>query len=131
MAPRRKRTTTPAAPEPAPRSPIAARYNHWIECDAYDRASLARLAQDSASLRDLQSSGEKLLPHFAGFVLDLYSLLFKMNIVVYPPETVVDSAGFYRLLLDQIRASPVLESLRLQTVLDETRAGLATALLGE
>jgi uncharacterized protein with von Willebrand factor type A (vWA) domain len=131
MAPRRKRSPAHDVPQPVPRAPISARHNHWIECDAYDRASLARLAQDSASLRDLQSSGEKLLPHFEGFVLDLYSLLFKMNIVVYLPDQVVDSAGFFRLLLDEIRRSPVLESLRLQTVLDETRAGLATALLGE
>jgi uncharacterized protein with von Willebrand factor type A (vWA) domain len=34
-------------------------------------------------------------------------------------------------LLEQVRATPAIESLRTQTVLDETRSGLATALLGE
>jgi len=130
MAPRRKRPAS-RAPAPPARPSLSNRYHHWIECDSYDRASLARLKDDSTSLRDLQASGEKLLPHFDGFVLDLYSLFFKMNIVFHPPEAVVDSAGFYRLILDQICPSPFLESLRLQTVLDETRAGLATALLGE
>lgn len=131
MPSRRKRPAVPTAPAPAPRPPLAGRRNHWIESDAYDRASLARLREDSASLRELQASGEKLLPHFDGFVLDLYSLFFKMNLVFHPREAVVDSAAFYRLLLDQIHGSPLLESLRAQTVLDETRAGLATALLGE
>lgn len=87
--------------------------------------------QDSVSLRDLEASGAKLLPHFGGFVLDLYSLFFKMNVVLHSTEAVVDSAGFYRLVLDQVRTTPFVESLRAQTVLDETRAGMVTALLGD
>lgn len=122
-----RRTPTPAA-EPAPAAP---KHNHWIECDSYDRASLHRLKLDSASLQALEESGAKLLPHFDGFVLDLYSLLFKMNVVLHPPEDVVASAGFYRFLLEHVRATPAVESLRTQTVLDEARAGLATALLAE
>lgn len=128
MASRRK--TKDAAPAPPPR-PRVERFNHWVECDSYDRASLARLKQDSAALRELEASGGKLLPHFEGFVLDLYSLFFKMNLILRPLDTVVDSAGFYRLLIEQIVGTPMLESLRLQTVLDETRSGLATALIGE
>lgn len=130
MAPRDKPRSTRAA-APTPRPPLPERHDHWIECDSYDRASLVRLMQDSASLRELEASGAKLLPHFAGFVTDLYSLFFKMNVVLHPNETVADSAGFYRLLIDQIRATPFVDSLRAQTVLDETRAGMATAVLGE
>jgi uncharacterized protein with von Willebrand factor type A (vWA) domain len=110
---------------------IAALRTHWIESDAYDRATLDRLKRDSPSLQALEESGSKLLPHFDGFLLDLFALLFKMNIVRHAEDDVVPSAAFYRLLLDQLQATPVIELLRQQTVLDETRAGLATLLLGD
>ncbi len=104
---------------------------NWIETDSYDRTALARLQAESPSLRALAESGGKLLPHFDGFVLDLFASLFKLNVVPHAAEEVAPSAAFYRLVLEQLRAAPVLETLRQQTVLDETRAGLATLLLGE
>jgi uncharacterized protein with von Willebrand factor type A (vWA) domain len=129
MAARQKKPGTATAA--GAKTEAAERVNHWIECDSYDRAALARLKQDSAALRDLEASGGKLLPHFDGFLLDLYSLFFKMNLILRPEAAVVASAGFYRLLLEQIICTPMLESLRLQTALDEVRSGLAAALLGE
>ncbi len=110
---------------------IAELRSHWIESDSYDRAVFTGLKADSPSLQALEESGGRLLPHFDEFLLDIFALLFKMNTVVYAEEEVVPSAAFYRLLLDQVRATPVLDLLRQQTVLDETRAGLATLLLGE
>lgn len=104
---------------------------HWIEADAYDRAALRRLAADSPSLRALEESGGRLLPHFDGFVLDLFALAFKLNIVVYPDAEVVPSAGLYRLLLGPVIGSPALEALRRGTVLDEAKAGLAAVMLGD
>jgi len=128
----RKRPPTRDTPASAPPLPsILGLQHHWIESDAYDRATFERLKLDSPSLQALQDSGSKLLPHFAAFLQDLFALLFKMNIVVHTEEAVVPSAGFYRPLLDQLRSTPVLDVLRQQTVLDETRAGLATLLLGE
>jgi uncharacterized protein with von Willebrand factor type A (vWA) domain len=82
-------------------------------------------------MQALEESGSKLLPHFDAFLVDLFALLFKMNIVVYGDEDVMPSAGFYGLIIDQLRVTPAVEILRQQTVLDETRAGLATLLLGE
>jgi len=105
--------------------------SHWIECDSYDRSAFATLKADSPSLQALESSGAKLLPHFDGFLLDLFSLLFKLNIVLHDEETVDGSAAFFRVILDAVRATPVLETLRRRTVLDEGVAGLATLLLGE
>src|SRR5262249_27045272 len=121
--------TVTTAPPPPRR--IAELRTNWIESDSYDRATLARLKRDSPSMQALEESGGKLLPHFDGFLLDLFALLFKMNIVRHPEEEVVPSAGFYRLLLDQLQATPAIELLRQQTVLDETRAGLGTLLLGD
>ncbi len=110
---------------------VANRKRHWIESDSYDRSTFTALQRDSPSLQALEESGSKLLPHFDAFLLDLFALLFKMNIVLYPEDDVVPSAGFYRLLLDQLQATPAIEILRQHTVLEETRAGLATLLLGE
>jgi uncharacterized protein with von Willebrand factor type A (vWA) domain len=102
-----------------------------VECDGYDRQAFARLSAESPSLRTLAASGARLLPHFEDFLLDLFALLFKMNVLLHPEETVVPSASFFRWLIDEIRATPALETLRQQTVLDEATAGLATLLLGE
>ncbi len=100
--------------------------NHWIESDTYDRSAFRELQRDSPSLQALEDSGSKLLPHFDAFLLDLFALLFKMNTVVYTEDDVVPSAGFYRVILEQMRVTPAIEILRQQTVLDAPRAGLAT-----
>jgi uncharacterized protein with von Willebrand factor type A (vWA) domain len=105
--------------------------DHWVESDSYDRRTLEKLKADSPSFQALEESGSKLLPYFDGFLLDLFALLFKMNVIVYGDADVLPSAAFYRLLIDQLRATPALEVIRQQTVLEETRAGLATLLLGE
>ncbi len=107
------------------------RETHWIESDTYDRSAFAALVADSPSLQALAASGAKLLPHFDGFLLDLFALLFKLNVVTHPAETVAPSAAFYRLILEELRAAAAVETLRQQTVLDEPVAGLATLLLGE
>jgi uncharacterized protein with von Willebrand factor type A (vWA) domain len=104
---------------------------HWVESDAYDRNAFATLTADSPSLGALAESGSKLLPHFEGFLLDLFALVFKMNVVFYSEDSVAPSAAFYRVIIDELRATPALETLRRQTVLDETVAGLAVLLLGE
>jgi len=106
-------------------------WENWIETDSYDRNALAALKADSPSLRALETSGSRLLPHFDGFLLDLFAILFKLNVLVHEDEEVAPSARFYRLLVDEIRGAPALELLRQQTVLDEAAAGLATLLLGQ
>jgi uncharacterized protein with von Willebrand factor type A (vWA) domain len=104
---------------------------HWIETDTYDRAAFERLCADSPSLQALAASGSKLLPHFDGFLLDLYALLYKMNVVFHAQEQVTPAAVFYRFLLEELRGAQALDVLRQQTALDEGVAGLATLLLGE
>jgi uncharacterized protein with von Willebrand factor type A (vWA) domain len=106
-------------------------HTHWIEADSYDRAAFARLTADSPALQALMASGAKLLPHFDGFLLDLYALLYKLNLVWHADDAVVPAATFYRFLLGELRGAPALDVIRQQTALDEAVAGLATLLLGE
>ncbi len=114
----------------APRDP-AAPLTHWIEVDTYDRAAFARLCAESTGLQRLAASGGTLLPHFDGFLLDLYALCYKLNLVLHPAAAVTPGATVYRTILEELRAAAALEALRRQTVLDEHVAGLATLLLGE
>lgn len=109
----------------------AAPRTHWVEVDAYDRAAFAALSASSPAYQALLASGGRLLPHFDGFVLDLYALCYKLNIVLHPAPAVSPGATFFRVLLDELRDAPALEALRQQTVLDERVAGLAALLLGE
>jgi hypothetical protein len=104
---------------------------HWIECDAYDRQAFERLTSESESLQALAASGSRLLPHFEGFLLDLFALLFKMNVLLHREDAVVPSAALFGFLLDQVRGAPGVQAVRQQTVLDEATAGLAALLLGE
>ena len=133
-APTKRRDAAPPKPDAtAAPSPLtfAAFKQSWVETDAYDRSTFRTLKADAPSLQALEESGSKLLPHFDSFLLDLFALLFKMNVVMHPADAVVPSAAFYRLLIDHLRAAPALELLRRHTVLDETRAALGTLLLGD
>ncbi len=79
-----------------PRPPVLE--SLWIETDSYDRAAFRELCADSPSLRDLIASGANLLPHFDGFALDLFAVLFKLNVVLREPAGASASAGFFRVL---------------------------------
>lgn len=72
-----------------------------------------------------------LLPHFAALLQDLFAALYKYNVLPLPESAVAPSARVNRVLLDGLLASTPYEHLRARTQLDETRAGLATVLLGE
>ena len=117
-------TSLPPIGRPAERT-------HWVETESYDRNAFAVLRAESPSLRALEESGAKLLPHFDVFLLDLFAMLFKMNVVLLDAAEVSASAKFYRFLIDELRASAALETIRQQTVLEEPVAGLATLLLGQ
>lgn len=132
MATRTRSRTDLARPEIlVAQSLILQRAASWIETDGYDRDAFHKFTRDSPSFRALAASGGRLLPHFDPFLLDLYALLYKPNLVFRPTEAVLPSALFYGPLLQTILATPALEALRLHTVLDESRAATAALLLGE
>jgi uncharacterized protein with von Willebrand factor type A (vWA) domain len=103
----------------------------WIENDAYDRRIYGYLRSESPSLRELEEAGSTFLPHFGSLLQDIFSLLFKYNVIFHKASDVVASALLNEKFLNGIRHGNQYEFLREQTLLNEARAGLSTLLLGE
>lgn len=103
----------------------------WIESDAYDRRVYGQLRSESPSLGALEEQGSTLLPHFGSLLQDIFSLLFKANIIFYKEAEVLPSALVNERFLKAIGQGSQYDFLREQTLLNEARAGLSTLLLGE
>jgi uncharacterized protein with von Willebrand factor type A (vWA) domain len=103
----------------------------WIENDAYDRRVWEHLRSEAPSLRDLESTGANLLPHFGSLLQDIFCLLFKYNINYHPDSQVLPSALLNQNFLHAIHNGAQYEFLREQTLLNEAHAGLSTLILGE
>lgn len=87
MPPRRaKKTPTKRVFQPLPQNTF------WIDSDAYDRRAYGQLRSDSPSLRMLEEQGSTLLPHFGSLLQDIFSLLFKANIIYHKEAEVLSSA---------------------------------------
>jgi uncharacterized protein with von Willebrand factor type A (vWA) domain len=103
----------------------------WIESDAYDRRLYGHLRSESPSLRDLEETGGRLLPHFGSLLQDIFCLLFKYNVIFLKEADVLPSALLNQKILFAVRRGNQYEFLREQTLLNEAHAGLSTLLLGE
>jgi uncharacterized protein with von Willebrand factor type A (vWA) domain len=104
---------------------------HGIESDLYDRAAIARLRSGSVAWRELDADGSRLVPHFPALLDDLFCALFKYNVIPLPPERIAPSAALAQSVLQAVLRGPAYPALRLHTLLDEAKAGLATVLVGE
>ena len=103
----------------------------WIESDSYDRTVYRKLHDESSSLQTLEDTGNTLVPQFGALLQDLFCALFKYNVLFLDADAVLPSAMLNKTLLDALHHGELAQFLREATVLDETRAGLATVLLGE
>jgi uncharacterized protein with von Willebrand factor type A (vWA) domain len=103
----------------------------WVESDSYDRTVYERLRDDSPSLRNLEESGSALVPRFDALLRDVFCSLFKYNVIFFKDEAVLPSAALNRVLLTALHQGELAQLLREATILDESKAGLATVLLGE
>ncbi len=103
----------------------------WIESDAYDRRVFSHLRSESPSLREVESAGATFLPHFASLLQDIFSLLFKNNVIFNKDQDVLPSALVNQQFLNGIRQGSQYDFLREHTLLNEAHAGLSTLLLGE
>ena len=126
MAPRRpKKAPAKRVFQPLPKNTF------WIEHDAYDRRVWEHLRAEAPSLRELESAGASLLPHFGSLLQDIFSLLFKYNIKYHADGEVLPSALLNRNFLHAIHNGAQYAFLREQTLLNEAHAGLSTLILGE
>ena len=98
-------------PQPIPRNAC------WIESDSYDRAVYRKLRDDSPSLRNLEESGGALVPRFDALLQDLFSALFKYNVLFLKDEAVLPSAALNRALLTVLHQGELARLLREATVL--------------
>lgn len=124
----------PARPKKAPDKRVfqpLPENSFWIENDAYDRRVWGHLRAESSSLRELEGSGSKLLPHFGSLLQDIFCLLFKYNINYHQDREVLPSALLNRQFIQAIQRGAQYDFLREQTLLNEAHAGLSTLILGE
>ena len=110
---------------------IPPRQHCWIESDTFDRNVFSRLMADTPSLAALGERGGALVPHFRELLEDLFCLLYKLEPRWRDDAAVAPAAALNRELLAGLRDHPLLESVRLESELDEVKAGLGALLLGE
>jgi uncharacterized protein with von Willebrand factor type A (vWA) domain len=103
----------------------------WLESDSYDRRAWAQIKDQADSINQLIEAGERLIPHFAALLQDLFSALFKYNLVWLKPDAVRKSAILNRTILERLLPSPAFEALKNRTLLEEDKAAIAALVLGE
>jgi uncharacterized protein with von Willebrand factor type A (vWA) domain len=125
MPPKRRKKPVKRVFQPLPKNTFC------IANDAYDRRVWEHLRNESPSLRELEQNGAALLPHFGSLLQDIFSLLFKYNIIHRGEGEVLASALLNRKFLLAIQQGGQYEIMREQTLLNEAHAGLSTLILGE
>jgi uncharacterized protein with von Willebrand factor type A (vWA) domain len=103
----------------------------WIESDSYDRRAWHDLGLTAPTITELLETGERLVPHFGALLQDLFSGLFKYNLVWNKAGAVRDSAALNRTILQNLIPSPSFEMLKAHTLLEEDKAVIAALVLGE
>jgi uncharacterized protein with von Willebrand factor type A (vWA) domain len=122
----------PKSAKPRPRHfPALPQNATWLENDSYDRRAWRELAAIAPSIDQLIETGEKLVPHFGALLQDLFSGLFKYNLLWNKPDAVRRAAILNRIILEQLLPSPAFELLKQRTLLDEDKAMLGALSLSE
>ncbi|HTY53624.1 MAG TPA: VWA domain-containing protein [Candidatus Binataceae bacterium] len=103
----------------------------WLESDSYDRRAWSDILLEAGTLADLQESGERLVPHFAALMQDLFFALFKYNVVWRKPDAMRASAALNRKILEGLLPTAAFEALKDRTLLEEDKAAIAAMVLGE
>ncbi len=98
--------------------------------DGYDREVYEGLAAKEKALVDVRERARRLLPHADHLFLDLFSILFKMNVVLLDERELSASALVHRRLLNAVLRSPGIVTLRDRTRLDPSTTCEALIYLG-
>ncbi|MCG8419135.1 MAG: VWA domain-containing protein [Proteobacteria bacterium] len=98
---------------------------HTIVCDGYDRDVFARLLSRKSSLKNTKARLERLLPHAEPLLCDLFSVLYKLNVVQRPGEDLSAAVLLNRRLVRAVVETRELAELRKRTELDEDECAAA------
>ncbi len=96
-----------------------------IICDGFDREVLARLLRGEPSLRDAVERIGRLLPHPEILLCDLFSALYKMNVVLRPAAELSAAVLLHRRLLEVVIGSRGFAELHKRTELHEEECAAA------
>ena len=102
-----------------------------ILADGYDRETFERVFARHQGLQNLCERLARILPHAKPLLLDLFSLLFKLNTVLLPAKDLSPAVLINRRVVEVVLKEEGLTRLRRHTELEQTSAGAATRLLGE
>ncbi len=102
-----------------------------VESDSYDRRTWNEIVADAPAIAELTESGERLVPHFAALVQDLFLSLFKMNPVMRKSDDVRHAAALNRTILEQLVPSAPFQALRSRTALEQDKAAIAAIVMSE
>ncbi|MEM7679337.1 MAG: hypothetical protein AAF449_25470, partial [Myxococcota bacterium] len=89
-----------------------------VDHDGFDRDQFDRLMQTEPALRRVVEKARRLLPHPEALLLDLFSAMYKLNVVLRRPTEVAPSVMINRRLVAAVVESDYLAELRRRTQLD-------------
>ncbi|MEL7367883.1 MAG: VWA domain-containing protein [Myxococcota bacterium] len=89
-----------------------------VDHDGFDRDLFDRLLQTEPALRRVIEKGRRLLPHPEALLMDLFSAMYKLNVVLRRPTEVSASVMINRRLVAAVVESDHLVALRNRTQLD-------------
>lgn len=100
-----------------------------VEVDGYDRDVFDQILHSEKALQAHQERLARLLPHPRALLLDLFAVLFKLNVMVRAPLEIQPSALVNRRLVEAVLGRPGIQELRQRTRLDTSETRHALVLL--
>ncbi|GAB4511398.1 MAG: hypothetical protein Tsb0020_29170 [Haliangiales bacterium] len=113
-------------PIDTPPASASAEERHALVCDGYDREVFGAVLADRPALSECRERLGRLLPHPEPLLCDLFCALFKLNLVLRPPEELAAAAQLNHRLVSAVIEARDLPALRART---ELRADECAALL--
>jgi uncharacterized protein with von Willebrand factor type A (vWA) domain len=105
-----------------------------LECilaDGYDREIYAHLVARHPSVAKTKERLERILPHGGALLRDLFSALYKLNIVLRKPTEISAAVILHRRILEAVIHSRPLFDLRKRTELSEAECAAALPTLAD
>ncbi|MBX2810368.1 MAG: VWA domain-containing protein [Myxococcales bacterium] len=100
-----------------------------LEIDGYDRDVFERIYRADKTLHAHKERLGRLLPHPFALLLDLFAVLFKLNLMIRPRQEVQPSVLINRHLVEAVLGRPGIQALRERTQLNEYETRIVLVVL--